>query len=233
MVETAPRYDFILWDVDGTLIDFDQSEKVSLTHCFERFGVKINDDDLALYHEINASYWRKLERGEMTKPQILKERFVDFFKHLGVNHINPDDLNVLYQEALGENCVLYDDALGLCRELRKSCRQYAVTNGTALAQKSKLKNTGLGELMDGVFISEELGFEKPDPRFFESCFSHIPNFDKSRALLVGDSLTSDIKGANNTGLDCCWYNPKGLTPSGALSIKFTIKNLHELKDILF
>lgn len=233
MEKKPPRYDFILWDVDGTLINFDLSEKASLHYCLARFGVEISDSDLAHYHEINAGYWRRLERGEMTKPQILRERFVDFFKYLGVSHINPDDMNHIFQEALGENCVLIDDALELCLELRKNTRQYAVTNGTAMAQKSKLKNTGLDKLMDGVFISEELGFEKPDPRFFDSCFSKIPDFSRDKALLIGDSLTSDIRGGNNAGLDCCWFNPRGLPADPALNIKYTIKTLSELRDIIF
>ncbi len=226
------KYKFILWDVDGTLIDFDKSEKLALKYCFSKFDLFPTAEDLEEYAEINRGYWRLLEQGLIEKKLALELRFSDFFEYLGAKNLDAAEMNRLYQSALGENCVMNDDALELCSDLKGNYKQYVVTNGTAAAQSGKLKNTGLGELMDGIFISEALGFEKPDVRFFDGCFEKITDFSKDLAIIIGDSLTSDMQGGNNAGIDCCWFDPKCLIAPLSLKIKYHIRSLKELRQIL-
>lgn len=224
-------FDTILWDVDGTLINFEESERVSLRQCFLKKGISLSESDLRAYGSINQSYWRQLEKGEVSRQQVLEGRFLDFFTYLRVEGISAADMNDCYQEALGENCVMNDDAFHLCLKLRSRCHQYVVSNGTSIAQRKKLKNTGLDSVMDGIFISEEIGFQKPDVRFFEACFEQIPELTRERTLIVGDSLTSDIKGGNNAGIRCCWYRP-GAIASERCEADYVIQNLWEILELL-
>ncbi|MEG1491405.1 MAG: YjjG family noncanonical pyrimidine nucleotidase [Oscillospiraceae bacterium] len=228
----ASRFKFILWDVDDTLVDFAKSERASLLHCFSSFGIELSDADLQKYSEINHGYWRLLEQGKLVKAQVLENRFTDFFDYLGSKDIDPSEMNLLFQSSLADYSVINDGALKLCKELKSSCRQYVVSNGTALAQNKKLKSTGLIDCMEGVFISEALGFEKPDIRFFERAFEQIPDFSRDSALIIGDSLTSDMQGGNNAEIACCWYNPKRLPLPLSPKIDFEINNLNEIKSIL-
>lgn len=226
------KYKFLLWDVDGTLIDFDESERISLSNCFSSFRVSLSSDNIKKYSEINKGYWQMLEKGEITKPELLLARFRDFCDYLKVSHIDPAEINAMFQIELGKNCVLNDDAYKLCSDLKSQFKQYVVTNGTAVAQYGKLKITGLIDVMDDIFISEEIGFEKPNINFFNSVFCKIPNFQKEHALIIGDSLTSDMQGGNYSGIDCCLYDPKEMHLEHSLNIKYKIKNLQELRSIL-
>lgn len=233
MTKTQPRFKYILWDVDGTLVNFEKSEKVSLKQCFLHYGIEPTEDDYQVYSKINRSYWLRLEQGLLNKRQVCLGRFADFFDFLGVKNIDAEEMNDSFQKALAENCVENDGAYELCKQLGNSYRQYIVTNGTKVAQTGKLKNSGLGELMDGVFISEVIGYEKPDVRFFQRCFEQIPGFSREQAIIVGDSLTSDMLGGNNAGIACCWFNPQGLAvPENAPKLDFIIKTLSELKEII-
>lgn len=226
-----PNYNFIFWDVDDTLVNFKKSEKSSLNYCLEKYGVTLSDEDVAIYSEINHNYWKLLELGKISKPDVLVRRFNDFFKLKNIRDIDTEQINIDYQNALGKFAVMYDHAYDLCEKYQ--CRnQYVVSNGTAKAQYGKLSLTGLGKLMDGIFISDEIGFEKPDIRFFEKSFSQIPNFKKEEAIIIGDSLTSDIKGANNIGIKCCWFNPRNQPMPTDLKIDYVIHDLKELYEIL-
>ncbi len=226
------NYEYILWDIDDTLIDFKKSQTASLCKIFADIGVTLSLEDQQIYSDINHSYWRRLELGEITKSEVLLNRFIDFCKYLNVTDADPAQLNTNFQLSLGATAVLYEHALELCTRLKKDYQQYVVTNGTKLAQDAKLLNTGLGDLMDGVFISEVVGFEKPSIHFFEHCFRQIPNFTKEKALIIGDSLTSDMQGANNAGIDCCWFNPNNQTPAPHLKLDYIISSLDELIPIL-
>lgn len=224
----------ILWDVDGTLLDFKASEKTALDAAFRRFGLgPCTDDRIARYSVLNDRWWRALERGEVTKPQLLTGRFREFFAAEGLAFAGDcEAFNDYYQIMLGETVVFRDDGYRLVADLRGKVLQYAVTNGTRAAQRRKLANSGLRALLDGAFISEDLGAEKPDPAFFEGVFAAIPPCRKEEVLIVGDSLTSDMKGGHLAGLRCCWYDPAGRTPPDDLSIEFHIRDLNEVRDIL-
>ena len=187
----------LLWDVDGTLLDFIAAEKAAIRKLFREYHLgECTDKMLARYSKINRSYWVKLENGEMTKREILVGRFHDFFESEGLDASIAAEFNEKYQDRLGDadSIVYCDDSLNLIKSLQGKVKQYAVSNGTIAAQTKKLKLSGIGELMDGIFLSEQLGYEKPNIEFFNQVFDALGPVDKSEVLIVGDSLTSDIRG---------------------------------------
>lgn len=226
-------FDVILWDVDGTLLDFPAAERQSLQDAFEKFSLgPCPEDRAARYSKLNAGYWKRLERGEITKAELLPGRFQEFFRLEGISFDDPQAVSDFYQIRLGENATPQDDACTLVASLRGRVKQYAVTNGTKVAQDIKLERSGLVQLLDGVFISEVVGAEKPSPDFFAPVFQAMGPVDKGRVLMVGDSLTSDIQGANNVGLPCCWYDPRNHPLPDHLRVDFHIRHLGQIVDIL-
>lgn len=226
------KYDILLWDVDDTLLDFPYSERYGVRHCFEMIGHTITEDWLARYSEINQSYWRRLEKGEVTKTELLRGRFADLFKEMNITDVDMAAFQAEYQKALGDVYCYLDDSYELCKKLKESCRQYLITNGVESTQRNKLRLSGLDTLMEDIFISEVLGSVKPKKEFFDKCFEKIPNLKKERVLLIGDSLSSDIQGAKNANVSSCWYNPKGKLAEGNLQPDYIIKNLWEVEQIL-
>ena len=223
----------ILWDVDGTLLDFNAAETAAVRALFAKFGLgPCTDQMIARYSEINVRYWERLERKELSKPDILVGRFRDFFAEYGIDTSLAVPFNDEYQVRLGDTIVFRDNSYDIVSSLRSRVKQYVVSNGTILAQTKKLKASGLGVLMDGVYLSEEIGVEKPDVRFFEKLFSEISEKDKSKILIVGDSLTSDMQGGVNAGIATCWYNPFKKPMKGDLHLDYEISDLHEIYGIL-
>ncbi len=227
------KYNYILWDMDDTLVDFGASERLALARCFAELGVVLSDEDIAFYSQNNKNYWKMLEAGKIEKAVMLNLRFKDFIEYLGLDGVDYMSVNGMYETIIGDNAVMFEGAYELCLKCKKSKKQYLVTNGTILAQHKKLASTGLGEIFDGVFISDEVGFDKPDIRFFQHVFGVAENIDPSETILIGDSLTGDMQGANNAGIDCCWYNPKGVVNgNSSLKINYEISDLKELFEIL-
>lgn len=223
----------ILWDIDGTLLNFEEAEKAAIRSGFEIFGLgACSDEMIRTYSEINKGYWKRLERGEITKKEVLEGRFRDFFEKYGLDLSVVSDFNAQYQISLGDTVVFYDNALETVQACRGNFPQYAVTNGTKVAQDRKLKNSGLINLLDGVFISEEVGTEKPGIGFFEKVFEKIGKYDCSEIMIVGDSLTSDMKGGNNAGIVTCWFNPDKKKEETDLRIDYEISNLKQVMDIV-
>ena len=222
----------ILWDIDGTLLDFAAAEREAIRGCFATFGLgECTDEMLARYSVINRQHWEKLERKELTKPQVLIGRFEVFFAEEGLV-ADCAAFNDEYQIRLGDTVCFHDDGYELVQQLKGRVRQYAVTNGTKVAQQRKLRNSGLDVLLDGVFISEDIGAEKPDIAFFHPVWETIGPYAPDEVLIVGDSLTSDMQGGNNAGIRCCWYNPKGVPAPEHLKIDYNIRDLREILTIL-
>ena len=223
----------ILWDVDGTLLNFLAAEKAAIRSLFEEYHLGVcSDEMLKRYSSINKNYWEMLERGEIEKKALLVGRFRDFFEKEGIDSSLAAEFNEKYQLRLGDTIVYCDDSLEIVKSLRGKVKQYVVSNGTVIAQTKKLRLSGLGELMDGIFLSEELGVEKPSVRFFDQVFAKIGPVDRSEVMIVGDSLTGDIRGGNNAGILTCWYNPEGTAAKEAVRIDHEIRDLHEVYGLL-
>ena len=223
----------ILWDVDGTLLAFKPAEKAAIKKCFEVFGLgECTDEMLGRYSVINKGYWEKLERKEITKQEVLVNRFADFFQSENINTDCAVRFNEEYQKLLGETICFCDNAYELMKSLKGRVKQYAVTNGTKAAQDRKLSKSGLIDIFDEVFISEVVGIEKPDAGFFEHVWEKIGHYEKSEVMIVGDSLTSDMQGGNNAGIVCCWYNPNNEKNTANLRIDYEIGDLQKIRDIV-
>lgn len=226
------KFDIILWDMDGTLLDFSVAQKEAITQVFRTIHKPLTDDIIDLYSRINESYWKKLELGEVTRPELLVGRFRRLFEELGMTDVDVDSVRKEYEEVLGNVYEYIQDSLGLCKMLQPKCKQYIVTNGIAGTQRRKIKLSGFRDCMNDCFISEDAGYEKPNPKFFEYAFSKIPNFDPERTLIVGDSLTSDIKGGNLAGIKTCWFNPERKEFTGDYKPDYEIEHLWDVLRIL-
>jgi len=223
----------VLWDIDGTLLNFAAAEKVAIRKCFEIHGMgECTDEMLAEYVEINHKYWKMLERGEMSKPEILVGRFAEFFRSQNLDVSKAEAFNADYQVRLGDTVCFEDNGIEVINALQGKVHQYAVTNGTRIAQKRKLANSGLDKLLEKAFISDEIGVEKPMIGFFEAVWAEIGDYEKDEVLIVGDSLTSDMQGGVNAGILTCWYNPKGMPNTSGLLLDYEIRNLQEILDLV-
>lgn len=219
----------LLWDIDGTLLDFKAAERAAIKSLFDEFSLGTCSDDMVRrYSEINDGFWRRLEQHEVTRQQVLVGRFEQFFTEIGVSPALAPEFNQKYQLRLGDTIVYRDDSLQIIKSLQGRVRQYAVSNGTVVAQSKKLRLSGLGVLMDGIFLSEKIGAEKPSPLFFDAVFEAIRPSELSEVMIVGDSLTSDMQGGVNAGILTCWYNPERKPAPAGLRIDHTISDLHEI-----
>ncbi len=224
----------LLWDVDGTLLNFLESEKVGIRRGFAHLGLgECTDEMLADYSAINRRYWERLERGELTKPEVLEGRFREFFTRYGISTDCVAAFNRGYQLDLGETICFQEGAMEVLQELAPHFRQYAVTNGTKIAQSKKLEKSGLNKILDGAFISEDLGAEKPSLAFFEAIWKTIGRFEPEEIMIIGDSLTSDMRGGHQAGIRTCWYCPSGAAAPGDLRIDYTVQSLREIPEIVF
>lgn len=226
------RFTTVLWDVDGTLLDFVYSQRYAITRCFRSIGREITEEQIKRYSQINDDYWKRLELGEITKEQLLTGRFADLFTECGIQGVDLEAFAKEYQEALGSVFSYIDDSLNICKALHGRVRQYVITNGVTSTQRSKLTLSGLAELMDGLFISEQIGTPKPGKEFFDYCLARIEEKDKSAILIVGDSLSSDIKGGVLAGIPTCWYRPEGMENPTPYRPDYEISDLHMLYEIL-
>ena len=224
----------VVFDVsNGIRSFFKKAEKKAICKCFEIFELgECTDEMIARYSVINRGYWERLERKEITKPEVLVGRFQEFFATEGIVTDCAERFNSEYQLRLGDTICFCDDGYELVKGLKSRVKQYAVTNGTKVAQVKKLNKSGLVDLFDDVFISEDVGVEKPDVKFFEHVWDVIGQYQSDEVLIIGDSLTSDMKGGNNAGILCCWYNPKGLENTNGVKLDYEIKSLQEVIKIL-
>ncbi|MCR5388938.1 MAG: YjjG family noncanonical pyrimidine nucleotidase [Lachnospiraceae bacterium] len=226
-------YKYLLWDVDGTVLDFQASEAIAIKELFKEYNIgECTDEMLKQYSEINTKYWQALERNEMTKPEILVGRFVEFFESRGIDTSIAERFNRSYQLALGDHIVFVKGAKEELLREKGSFVLVAVTNGTKVAQEKKLRCSGLDKIFDYIFISEDMGAEKPNAEYFDRVFEALNLRDKSEALIIGDSLTSDMKGGVTAGIDTCWFNLKHSENKSGLKLTYEIDDLAAVKEIL-
>ena len=221
------RYDIVLFDADGTLFDFLRSEDEAVRETMKVFGIAPTDALVADYSRINDSLWKMLERGEIEKQVLLYRRFEIFCEKYGFV-CDAKEMARTYMEKLSQKAYLLAGAEELCQSLLGKVKMYIVTNGVEFIQKGRYSRSGMEKYFDGVFISGVVGYEKPSVEYFECVAKNIPSFDKNRTLIVGDSLTSDIKGGINYGIDTCWYNPNGKSVPTDMAISRVCASFDEI-----
>ena len=220
----------LLWDLDDTLIDFKKAEKAALKSLFLDFGLgECTASMIEEYSAINESYWQKLERKELSKSEILIKRFCDFFRLHGIDENLAESFNEAYQLRLGDTIVYRDDALEILKKIKGKLIQCITTNGTLVAQTKKLERSHIGELVDHIYISQVVGYEKPDTRFFAKVFEDL-DASKDEIMIIGDSPSSDMRGGIDSGIITCFYDPNDKGTD--LAIDHHIKDLHEVLDII-
>jgi len=221
----------ILFDVDDTLLNFGAWEIEALRSSFSESSYMLTEQIFSLYQEINHDLWRRFEKGEIDKKTIFDTRFVKLFQAVGISG-DGVDFEQRYQMKLGAGVVLIEGAIEVLGYLQKKYDIYIVTNGVSKTQKSKLHLSKIEEYVKDIFISEDIGYNKPMREFYEYCFAHIGNIDKAKTIIIGDSLTSDMCGGENAGIVTCWYNPKERINDLGVQIDYEIKTLYELYEIL-
>lgn len=202
-------YKFLLFDLDNTLLDFN----ADMTMAFERLYRSQGWDAyrpysrsmLDLYESCNNKWWKKFERGECAKPELFVNRFVEFLEAAEFPG-DPSELNEKYFHFLGQGGVCFPGVREMLKELEKTAEIYIITNGNGATARTRIRNSGLLPLIRNYFVSETIGYAKPDVGYFEYVFSHIPGFERDKALVIGDSPSSDIQGAVNAGVDSLWYH---------------------------
>ena len=222
---------FIFLDLDDTILDFHQAERQALSRTLGHFRVDPTPAVLDRYHELNRQQWELLEEGKLTRPQVLVRRFQLLFDELGVR-ADPEAVCRCYEERMAQGHFFVPGAQKLLENLHTRYALYLATNGMPEVQNSRIESAGIARYFQNSFISEQLGAYKPSLAFFQACFKAIPDFEPAEALMVGDSLTSDIRGARNAGIRSCWYNPKHLPPRPDIPADFTIHALRELPPLL-
>lgn len=226
------KYDILLFDVDNTVLDFDSSEEQALRKAFCEEGLEFSSHALEVYRKNNISQWQLFEQGKLTKPQVLINRFELTFRELDLPLSKAKSTGDLYEEYLKDGFFVVSYAVEVLTALQSDCQLYVVSNGVAEIQNSRMKGSGLEKYFIDRFVSETVGYPKPQIEYFNYCFAHIDNFDKAKTLIVGDSLTSDIQGGVNAGIDTCWFNPKHLANSSTLSPTYEIDDLRQILNLV-
>ncbi len=225
------RYTTLLFDLDGTLLDFERNERRSLTTVLKEAGVQEMETAIACYRKVNHQLWADFERGLVSKQTIENTRFGRVFDQLG---IKADDQSAVrrYRGLLMEGTDLIEGAQTLLEQLQGQAELDVVTNGDGPTQRKRLAKTGLDRFFRHVFISDDLGVQKPQREFFEIVLKTIEEKDPRKILVIGDSLSSDIQGGINAGLDTCWYHPEGTAAPKGPQPTWQIRRLQELPERL-
>ncbi|MBO4990355.1 MAG: YjjG family noncanonical pyrimidine nucleotidase [Clostridia bacterium] len=221
---------FLFFDLDDTIFDFKKAESIALKKTLSAFGIPPTDATIARYSAINQSLWERLEREEITRDDVKIGRFALLFQELGIK-ADAKKVTMLYQENLSHGHYYVEGAEEAIQALAKRYVLSLVSNGTSSVQRGRLAGCSVLPCFSHVFLSEDLGVEKPSPLFFERAFAAIEGFDKAKALIVGDSLTSDILGGIQAGIKTCWFNPHGKKAS-AIPPDYTISSWKELDTVL-
>lgn len=221
-------YQTLLFDIDDTLLDFGASEDASLAQMFNHFGFKLTAEIKARYEQINQNLWQQFERREINRETIFQRRFPELFQEFQLADATAGiEAERVYREGLNHGHQQVPQAQELLQRLSTlpQTELYIVSNGVAQTQNMRLRDSGFAPYFKQFFVSEAVGYQKPDLRFFQTVENNIVNFDSHRALIIGDSLTSDIQGGLNAGIDTVWYNPKHLQTK-------TVQPTYQISELL-
>ncbi|MFT3983272.1 MAG: YjjG family noncanonical pyrimidine nucleotidase [Lachnospiraceae bacterium] len=221
----------VLFDLDDTLLDFQKAEKIALVKTLTELGIEPGEELLARYSVLNLAQWRRLEKGELTREEVKIRRYRLLFEEIGVT-CSAQRAAELYEGYLGIGHYFIDGAEELLDVLSKDYALYLVTNGTTSVQEGRIKSAGIAGYFKDIFISEKIGFNKPGKAFFDCCFAQISDFRIEEAVIVGDSITSDIQGGKNAGIKTVWFNPTRLVNASSVLPDYEIVTLQELPGLL-
>ena len=221
----------VFLDLDDTILDFHAAEKVALSDTFREMGIEPTEKLLGRYGEINRSCWQKLERRELTRSEVLHERFRILYGEIG-SPANAERTQAIYEYRLSLEHPFMEGGRELLDALYGKYRLYLASNGTASVQDRRIRDTGIGPYFDGIFISQRVGYDKPSREFFDACFNSEPNILPEESIIVGDSLTSDVKGGRDYGMITCYFNPRGKENCTDIVPDYEIRALNELPDLL-
>ena len=223
--------EFLFLDLDDTILDFHKAERIALSKTLASFGLEPTEAVLGRYHIINKEHWERLERKELTRDQVLEGRFRTLFAELG-RTVDAAAVTRTYEENLSIGHYFLPGAQEAVQRLSQKYRLFLASNGTATVQHARLTSAGLYPYFEKVFVSQEVGHNKPSREYFDACFSQIPGFDVGKALMVGDSLTSDILGGSRAGMKTCWINPDHLPPRADIPADYQLERLAQLEALL-
>ena len=223
--------EFVLIDLDDTILDFHKAERLGLENTLAHFGLEPAEENISLYLRINADLWRRLERGEVNRKQVNEGRFVELFRQLG-KEVDGEACAAYYLHQLSLTHDYLPGAKEALESLGKKYRLFVASNGNIAVQYPRMAASGLDKLVEQAFISEELGQNKPSKAYFDLCFSRIPGFDPDKAMMVGDSLTSDIQGGINAGIPTCWVNTFKKVNNTSIRPDHEIESLGQLEALL-
>jgi 2-haloacid dehalogenase len=225
-------YKLILADADDTLFDFEKAEKSAFERSFIEMEHNLDVEGMKQkYNIINKLLWNDVEKGLLTSKQVRVERFRRLFHDLDVR-FSAEEFSELFIRYLSEGAFLLDGAEELCKYLSSKYKLVIVTNGIKDVQLSRMKRSSIKQYIYDMIISEEVGVSKPDPRIFEFALKKLDHTDKKSVIMIGDSLSSDIQGGINFGVDTCWFNPKNLENGTTLKPTHHIQRIDQLYDIL-
>lgn len=222
--------EFLLLDLDDTILDFKKAERIAIGKTIGQFGLEPTEEVLSRYHVINKWHWEQLEKGTLTREEVLVNRFGVLFREFGLE-IDATACARAYEQNLSQGHWFLPGAEETVEALSKQYRLFLVSNGTASVQKGRMTSANLYRFFETVFVSQEIGHTKPSKAYFDACFARIPGFDPQKAIIVGDSLSSDIQGGINAGIRTVWVNP-GHKPCGDIRPDFEIEYLHQLPTLL-
>lgn len=227
------KYDLLLFDIDGTLLDFKKGERIAMKKTLQYFGLRNDNEILDSYSKINEYYWEMLEKGTITKNKLLLERHNSLFNKYGFNE-NAINFNAYYENCLANESYILDGVINVLSDIKKSDVTLAIaTNGLTITQTNRISLSGLNTYFTYIFISEKVGYNKPQVEYFDFIMKNVDKeYSKSKTLIIGDSLTSDIKGGNNFGIDTCWINTSGLKNELNTIPTYEIKDISQVKDII-
>ncbi|PGL36080.1 noncanonical pyrimidine nucleotidase, YjjG family [Bacillus cereus] len=225
------KYKTLLFDVDDTLLDFQKAEKVALRMLFEEKGIPLTSEVEAQYKKINKSLWDAFEEGEINRDEVVNTRFSILFKEYG-EEVDGILFENNYRSYLEEGNQLMQGAFELINQIQSEYDLYVVTNGISKTQDKRLRNAGLHSLFKDIFVSEDTGFQKPMKEYFDYVFERIPNFAFEEGLIIGDSLSADIKGGYVAGIDTCWFNPEKKPNNSEIVPTYKVHSFEELYALL-
>ena len=222
--------EFLFLDLDDTILDFHKAERIAIAKTIREFGVEPTEEILHLYHEINKWHWEQLELGTLTRAEVLVNRFGVLFERLG-KEVDATKCARAYERNLSIGHYFLPGAEESVDALSKKYRLFLASNGTATVQKGRMTSANLYRFFETVFVSQEIGYNKPSKAYFDACFATISDFDKEKAIIVGDSLSSDIKGGINAGIRTVWVNPEH-KDCGEIKPDYEIESISQLEALL-